>query len=84
MTINENVVDLDEVVLVTQHVGPVSGVPDHPSRKVKPLVTIVYLRGGSNFTLHGELGLKFRRYFLDHVAKGAIALEQIAPADSND
>jgi hypothetical protein len=73
MTINENVVNLDDVVLLTQHVGPVSGVPGHPSRSTAPQVVTVHMRGGSSFILHGELGIEFKKYFLEHVARDVVA-----------
>jgi hypothetical protein len=72
MIINENVVNLEEVVLLTQHIGPVSGVPGHPSRSTAPWVVTVHVRGGASFVLHGELGIEFKKYFLEHVAKDAV------------
>jgi hypothetical protein len=79
MTIKDFVVvNLDEVVLVTQ--GPGS-----PEKKgVRPVITTVHLRGGSTFELRGGTSIAFKKYFLEHVAKGATALEQVASADSVD
>jgi hypothetical protein len=79
MTVGESiVVNLDEVVLVTQ--GPRKGESGNP----QPSITTVHLRGGSTFELGDEPGIAFRKYFVEHVVKSAIALEQVAPADSVD
>jgi hypothetical protein len=61
MTVGEKiVVNLDEVVLVTQWLGS----PETSANPVKPLITTVHLRGGSTFTLKDEPGIAFRKYFL--------------------
>jgi len=64
--------------MVTQ--GPRKGESGNP----QPSITIVHLRGGSTFELGDETAIAFKKYLLEHVAKGAVALEQVASADSVD
>jgi hypothetical protein len=84
MTINENLVNLDDVVLLTQHVGPVSGIPGHPSRSNAPWVVTVHTRGGASFVLHGELGIEFKKYFLEHIAKDVVHWKQGAAKETGE
>jgi hypothetical protein len=74
--VDGNIVDLDEVVLLSQRIGqeervaPVPGEADKPDH---PLLVTVHLRGGSSFTLGGRLAVDFMKFFIAHVATDMVS-----------
>jgi hypothetical protein len=74
--IDGNILNLDEVVLLTERLGqeePVPGDPDAPSH---PLLVTVHMRGGASFTLKGKMAMDFTKFFIACVATDAVAWDR--------
>jgi hypothetical protein len=78
--IDGNILNLEEVVLLTQRFGREEPDPVDPDAPNHPLLVTVHMRGGASFTLKGKMAMDFAKFFIAHIASDAVAWDQdIAP-----
>jgi len=74
--VDGNILNLDEVVLLSQTIGQerqVAPVPGETDKMDPPLIVTVHMRGGADFTIKGRSAVEFMKFFIAQVATDMVS-----------